>query len=565
MKRTVTRSLVLLVAGMVLTAGAVEASGGSRATHETGLAAAERGRRSVAPRRDPDALTRALSAGRLDRPEYALERAISLFDLNASRARWGEVNRPDPHDATLLLRDLVLHQDELSGADRRRAGRVLARPSDGASDPERDGWTTNDRSRRCMTGLDGNPDADVCLNWVNETGDKAEGSFIDDSAAEMRTVWTREIDQLGYRAPQSDLNSDNHGANGALDIYFADIGDDGLYGYCTTDEPHAGDKKTVSAYCVLDNDYKPSQYDSPPPEVSGLDALRVTLAHEFFHAVQFNYDWTEKLFLMEGTAVWMEEQVYDPINAAYAFLFDSALHQPEVPLDAYQHNEDENFEYGAFVFFTRLGEVYGAGFPGTAPGVIRGVWRFAGGTKRGIGAVRATINRRDFPGPPERYPGPSSPFRDFFTEWGAANSLYDMYYEEGFDGDCAGTGAYADVLHCQRPPYDGQFLLGGSQSSTGWRTLPLDRRSNRFAELVPLSGNELELTVDLPDEDRGGEATLVRLENPGGPRIFRVPLNHSGNGSRSVPITSDTYDFQLVLTNTGASDNQKYKFKAEVQ
>ena len=514
------------------------------------------------PRSRPDGLTRALAVGHLDRSEYALERATSLFDLRSVRARYGDVERPDPHDATLLLRDLVLHEDELSGSDRRRANRILARPSDGANDPEGDGWRTDATERECLANLDGEPGLDVCLNWVTETSDQVTASFVDDALATVETVWNREIDQLGYREPQGDLNSDNHGFGRALDIYFADIGDDGLYGYCTTDEPGAADKKTVSAYCVLDNDYAPGQYDSPPPEVSGLDALQVTLAHEFFHSVQFNYDWKEARFLIEGTAVWMEDQVYDSINASYAFLYDSALHQPEVPLDAYQHNEDENFEYGSFVFFTGLSEVYGAGIPGSSPGVIRAIWRFAGGAKRGIEAVRATVNRRAFPGPSEHYPGPSSPFRDFFTEWGAANSLYDIFYEEGFDGDCTGTGAYADVLRCQRPPWDGQFLLGGSQSTTGWRNLPLDRRSNRFVELVPVSGDNLRLRVNLR---RGGEATLVRQEDPGGPKAFRVRLDASGRGSKTVPITPETFDFSLVLSNTGGRDNQNFRYKAGVQ
>ena len=555
---------VALAALVAMTVGTAAASGA--ATRTTGIPPGQvkTSASKDDPKKAPDDLTRALKRGRLDRAEYALERASSLFDLRTTRARFGAVARPDPHDATAFLRELVLHKEELSGSDKRRANRILGRPSDGAQDPEGDGWRTNATERDCLGSLDPDPDLDVCLHWVTKTKDKSETSYINDAITVVETVWNTEINQLGYRPPQPDLNSDNSGFGRALDIYFADIGDDGLYGYCTTDEPKAAEKKRVSAYCVLDNDYDPNQYSSPPPEVSGLDALRVTLAHEFFHAVQFNYDWREPLFLMEGTAVWMEDEVYDSINAAYAFLFDSALHQPEIPLDAFQHNDDENFEYGAFVFFTRLAEVYGQGFPGTAPGVIRTVWAFAGGRKEGIDAVRATVNSRDFPGPPERYPGPASPYRDFFAGWGAANSLYDMFYEEGYDGDCSGVGAYADVLYCERPPWDGQFFLGFTQSSTGWRSLPLDRRSNRFVELVPVSGSELRLKVNLPDEARGGEATLIRLDNSG-PKVIRVVLDRSGKGSRVVRIRNQTNDFNLILSNTGGRNNQPFRYKAEVR
>jgi hypothetical protein len=37
--------------------------------------------------------------------------------------------------------------------------------------------------------------------------------------------------------------------------------------------------------------------------------LKVTAAHEFFHAVQFAYDIGEDGWLMESTATWMEEHV----------------------------------------------------------------------------------------------------------------------------------------------------------------------------------------------------------------------------------------------------------------
>jgi hypothetical protein len=47
---------------------------------------------------------------------------------------------------------------------------------------------------------------------------------------------------------------------------------------------------------VLDDDYSTSQFPDPP-----LVSLDVTAAHEFFHAVQFAYDYFEDSWLMEGT------------------------------------------------------------------------------------------------------------------------------------------------------------------------------------------------------------------------------------------------------------------------
>ena len=64
---------------------------------------------------------RARATGRLTPAEYALERARSLFSLAEVRWRWGAVERPDPHDATPILRDLRAALPHLRGRDRAAA------------------------------------------------------------------------------------------------------------------------------------------------------------------------------------------------------------------------------------------------------------------------------------------------------------------------------------------------------------------------------------------------------------------------------------------------------------
>ena len=44
---------------------------------------------------------------------------------------------------------------------------------------------------------------------------------------------------------------------------------------------------------------------------TSVNPMRVTAAHEFFHAIQFAYDVDEDLWFMEGTATWVEDEVYD--------------------------------------------------------------------------------------------------------------------------------------------------------------------------------------------------------------------------------------------------------------
>ena len=112
-------------------------------------------------------------------------------------------------------------------------------------------------------------------------------------------------------------------------MFLGDIAREGLYGYCSPDgaQPDNGDGR-APAFCVLDNDYARSQYGIAP-----INALRVTAAHEFFHAIQFAYDVYEDLWFMEGTATWVEDEVYDKINDNYQFLSDSPIRYPRRSVD----------------------------------------------------------------------------------------------------------------------------------------------------------------------------------------------------------------------------------------
>lgn len=84
-----------------------------------GTASAQQARAlpALAPVPD-DALSEALEDGELTEAEYVLERARSLFQLEAVQHEYGQVTRPEGRDATLVLRDLALRKAQL-GPDRK--------------------------------------------------------------------------------------------------------------------------------------------------------------------------------------------------------------------------------------------------------------------------------------------------------------------------------------------------------------------------------------------------------------------------------------------------------------
>ena len=216
------------------------------------------------------------------------------------------------NDVTMLLLDLRRHLGGLSPQDRRTAARYFARPTDGN---EPFGASYGPRAHPtsdCAQAPHSTPR--FCVHWARRTSDAPSSTDSDHDSIPNQVektrrivghVWHREVTRGGYRAP---LKDGTRGGDGKLDVYLADIGGAGVYGYCVNERQVTG--RAFYGYCVLDNDYSHREFPSNTPTQN----LKVTAAHEFFHAVQFAYDAYEDPWFMESTATWMEDEVYDGIN-----------------------------------------------------------------------------------------------------------------------------------------------------------------------------------------------------------------------------------------------------------
>jgi hypothetical protein len=489
----------------------------------------------------PDALSRSLARGRISAAVYALERARSLFDLAAVRARFGHVTRPDPRSATLVLRDLALRVGQLSGRPRATADRILARPTDGAGDPLDDGYTVSEETPECS--------ADVCVHYVATTADAPDPDDLDISgvpdyvesvAGVLDHVWAEEVDGLGYRAPKSDATSDNDGGSALLDVYLADIGGGGLYGYCASDDPHLDPSSyeywDMSAYCVLDDDYDISQFGYANP----MRPLKVTAAHEFFHAVQFAYDMGEDGWLMESTATWMEEHVYDAIDDNRQYLATSPLAQPSIPLD-----QTSGFRvYGTWIFWQFLTEYFGGSAPDAS--IVRAVWRRADGSQAGpdmysTKALAAAVGARTIDGTRWR-------FRWAFADFAVWNDRPAKSYEEG-DAYPSAPVARSVTLTKAAP----------SMSSTA----KLDHLTNRSVVARRGSGlradARLRVTVNGPPSRTGPEASVVVIRRSGAARSRVVAMNAAGNGAVTVPFGTTVSRVVVITTNASTRYRDCYQ------
>jgi hypothetical protein len=523
-----------------------------------------------------DALTAALNEGRLSPARYALARVRSLFRPRAIAARYGRVVTPKKVEPTLLMRDLAVRLSSLGPRRRGSAEQTLARPDNGKNPFFSAGYGSVPTKVHCSHKVP------LCFHWATKgrheppprDAHPANGmpDWVDITIHQFERVWKGEVGRLGYRHPRSDAASTDHGPNSKTDIYLADIGNDGIYGYCTTDDPHASYLETkrypfsdVSAYCVVDNDYKHSQF----PYNSPLINLQVTAAHEFFHAIQFSYDFLEDAWLMEGTAVAMEDEIYDSANDNYQYLVASPLTRPQIPVD----RSDNNFysqgflnRYGAFILWRFMTE-YFATPAGRSPGVIRQVWRRADGSPR-----QAFGNQYSLQAAAATSRAHGVRFSKLFADFGVDNFLADSFYEEGTAYQhAARTQCREPFSGCAtseggRPPFAKKFHLGASNTTTGRQSASIDHLSTNYSSFTPgqavTDAALLRLKLNAPDASHGAAATLLVFDPTGVPTTY--PFSPDANGNETMTVPFGTASRAVLVLSNGSTKTDCGRQKSHV-
>jgi hypothetical protein len=541
------RSISVALALCLSLAGAATASAKPGETPGSGRSPAHARSRALPPVAPAgnDALTRGLRRGTLSAPQYALARAQSVFQLGAVRREHGDVERTDPSLTTLLLRDLALRASELTGAEQRQANRLLARPDDSDEGGAFEVSYTTEPVTECTAAP-----ISLCIHYVQTTDDATTPDQVQDTKTTFETVWNSIVVEQGYRAPKSDSRSANPGPNGNLDIYLADIGAKGIYGYCTSDDPNLqrlGSPRypyyDVSAYCVLDNDYAQDEFPAGTP----LGNLQVTAAHEFFHAIQFAYDVTEDGWFLEGTAVAIEDHVYDDINDNYQYLLSSQLTRPSLSLDYSASglaDPNSGSMYGSWLFWRFMSEALSDGTSIVDVDVIKEVWERADAS-----AAQAFRDEYSLQAAARVSGARGTKFRKLYRDFVVANTFPEAFYSEG-----VGYATFAG-----RPPFE-PVVLGDTKLRSGALTKMLDHLSASYTSFTPGAGVSeaalLKLKVNLPNRKRGSKAVAVVRSTDGILDTAPITLNRDGDGVIIVGFgPAAVAEVILVLAN--ASDRIK--------
>ena len=439
-----------------------------------------------------------------------------------------------------VLRSLAEKLPELDGADRRRANRLLARPTNAQeANPSEATYDVPEATPVCGqhfcihyvdTTKAGPPGADQCRNPADDRPDltDADGSgapdYVEVMLAEFEAVYRVENEQLGWKQPKPDFN---RGGNDLTDVYIKNLGPEGIFGYAAPDARQpVTSRHQLAAYLVMDNDYCQREYRNYP---RFLEPLQVTAAHEYNHVLQFNYDAQQDNWMFESTAVWMEDRVYDDINDYRNYLprWARLSLTPLTQFNAQNAGDDTNVKvYGDAVFNRWIDERLG-------PDTIRRAWELSVAQKSfAPGAFDAALRER------------GTGFYDVFirfaadtSEWRTATGLF----EEGEAFPDVTRALSGDALEPQNVTRQRSDYVEGGINHTSYALFNVNPRGQDkltvgatfrrgiagAIALVGRSGDEVggSAVVQLKRMPRGGRARVTLPNATSYSRVTAVLIN----------------------------------------
>ncbi|HEX2945588.1 MAG TPA: MXAN_6640 family putative metalloprotease [Clostridia bacterium] len=201
----------------------------------------------------------------------------------------------------------------------------------------------------------------------------------------------------GYREPLLEEGKDYY------DIYVYDLKD--KYGVTFSSKMYGSQNRagTASSYICIDNSYSREKgFDK-----SRLECMRVTAAHEYFHAVQYAYNVEADAWWKEASATWNEDEVYTGIND-YVRYIRKYFKTPGLSLD--------KTSYSGVIFAKFLSQYYG-GFD-----TMRRIWELqASGYNNSIQAIDRFIRTH--------YAGKD--IGSVYNQFSTYNTNPAQYYKEG--------------------------------------------------------------------------------------------------------------------------------------
>ncbi|UCB53105.1 MAG: hypothetical protein JSV10_03205 [Candidatus Zixiibacteriota bacterium] len=249
-----------------------------------------------------DLIAKAYQNGQIDHETSLLHRVQSIKDRRLLPAHLDAGEKTIAKCASPILAEVIRDWNLLSPATQSSLNSLMARPNRQYSYVSPSNYFKihyNKTGSHAVPSLDDN--GNDIPDYVEWLGDYAD------------SVWRTQVANLGYFDPPSDGGA---GGDNRYDIYTENMP---YYGYAQPESPGPKPWDDYTSYISVHRDF----YGFPPnqdPDGNQKGAMKVTLAHEFFHAIEFAYDVYEDIWYMETSSTWMEDVVYDVVNDCYNYL-----------------------------------------------------------------------------------------------------------------------------------------------------------------------------------------------------------------------------------------------------
>lgn len=229
--------------------------------------------------------------------------------------------------------------------------------------------------------------------------------YVDSVAYYADYVYTKEVVEFGFREP---LNDSLAGGSEAYDIYLHDIGDGDKKPDSTGDRDWGGNYGMtmgesevfigsqvirMSSLMVIDNNYSPQDSIRYPDgkvvqayKVYGIDGVKITLAHEFHHAIQYSYNVNDLTSseLSEMSSVCMETLLFPEIKD-YLQYVRSLFRNPSEYIFGVSTPEN-GYRYS--IFLMMLNEKYGIE-------IVKSIWELIGNGVKSFKAIDSALALRN--------------------------------------------------------------------------------------------------------------------------------------------------------------------------
>jgi len=423
--------------------------------------------------------------------------------------------QPVPHMkcATFLIFQALTHPDWLNEENRF----ILYRPTT-------DWWKDDYYGEVTVLTYD-TPEGHFKLHYTEEDtyGDAVFGSdgnpstipdYVIRFGSYFEQVWDHEINFLGYTPPPPDGTG---GGDDLFDIYI--IGTDS-YGYTSIENGHP--------YIIVHNNYTGFDYNLDP-EDPRYGNMKITAAHEFFHAIQYFYDDWVSMWWEENTAVWMEDEVFDYVDGYLNYLgcqfddlnnnlrWDSGedfyyldgnisstgrdqyvwFQRPHLSLDY----TDAEHEYGGVMWAKYLSAMFGNDF-------IKDTFIIADYNTNALDAIQETLQDYD------------SSLDEAFSDF-RVNVLTLDFFEEG--------EKYPLIYHA-RNYWDYPI-------SSGWELEDLNHLSSRYIGLKGPAG-EKKLVINVDGDDGSDFAFALVLFTDTGYEVRYIPIEDFNEQVGDIEVVS---------------------------